>query len=67
MNNHIHNPNGDSSRRTRDQRRIDVTPPGSPTQNDTVAQFRKLLAELIARRIIANRQPPAPPDNRQSP
>jgi hypothetical protein len=67
MNNYNHNPNGDSSRRTRKQRRIDVTPPYPPTQNDAVAQFRKLLAELIARWIIANRQPPPPPDNRQSP
>jgi hypothetical protein len=67
MNNYNHNSNGDSSRRARGQRRIDVTPPGPPTQSDAVALFRKLLAELIARRIIANRQPPPPPDNRQSP
>ena len=58
--------NDDASRRHDDQdqeNRIDANPPYGPTSADAVERFRKLLAELIARRIVAERRnPPAPGD-----
>ena len=61
--------NDDASRRNDDQdhvERIDANPPYNPASADDVERFRKLLAELIARRILAERRrPPAPGDEGQ--
>jgi len=50
--------NNDSSRRSHKQRRLRQTstnPPCEPHPTNVVVQFRKLLADLIARRIITDR------------
>lgn len=64
--NQTNHSNDDASRRNDDQdqaKRIDANPPYGPASGDAVARFRKLLAELIARRILAERRnPPAPGD-----
>jgi hypothetical protein len=44
--------------------RIDIDPPYSPTPPHAIQNFQKLLAELIARRFLADRDgPPGTPDN----
>jgi hypothetical protein len=58
MTNNFHASNSDFSRRSRKQRRLrhaSVNPPCASLPTDAVVQFRKLLADLIARRIIADR------------
>jgi hypothetical protein len=55
MNDQNADSNDDSARRRRKPcrpRRIDVNPPYDPAPADAVEQFRKLLAELIARRLF---------------
>ena len=62
--------NDDSSRRNRQPRRprrIDVNPPYDPAPADAVEQFRKLLADLIARRIFNDRDSTRPPDDDDRP
>ena len=44
--------------------RIDANPPYGSTFPERVAHFRELLAELIARRIFAERQDPKDSDNK---
>lgn len=60
---HDHNmpPDDDAGR----LRRIDANPPYGPM--DAVEQFRKLLAELIARRVISERRqlPKEPNDKKE--
>ena len=47
-------------------RRIDVNPPYEPRAADTVERFRRLLADLIAKRILAERRkPPGEGGNRR--
>jgi hypothetical protein len=44
--------------------RIDIDPPYSPTPPHAIQNFQKLLAELIARRFLADRDGPlGTPDN----
>jgi hypothetical protein len=38
--------------------RIDANPPYGPRSADAAERFRKLLADLIARRILAERRKP---------
>jgi hypothetical protein len=42
------------------QKRIDANPPYGPEAANPIEQFRRMLAELIARKLIAERrdQPP---------
>ena len=42
------------------KKRIDVNPPYGSESAHAVEQFRRLLAELIARKIIAARREPPP-------
>ncbi|MFM7184131.1 MAG: hypothetical protein ACKO4Z_05085 [Planctomycetota bacterium] len=57
---------GDDDRDTpRD--RIDADPPYGATFSEKVARFRDLLAELIARRILAERQGPKDSGNGTDP
>ncbi|MFM7035442.1 MAG: hypothetical protein ACKOYJ_09745 [Planctomycetia bacterium] len=68
MNQTNHSNDGDSRRNDDQDRveRIDADPPYGPASADDVERFRKLLAELIARRILAERRrPPAPGDKGQ--
>jgi hypothetical protein len=53
---------GDDHNAPRD--RIDADPPYGPTFSETVARFRDLLAELIAREILADRRAPKDFDNK---
>jgi hypothetical protein len=43
--------------------RIDADPPYGATFSEKVARFRDLLAELIARQILTERQGPKDSDN----
>ena len=54
---------GDDDRDTQ-RDRIDADPPYGPTFPEKVARFRDLLAELIARQILAERQAPKDSDNK---
>jgi len=47
---------GDARKQPAD--RIDADPPYRPDFSDRIVQFRKLLAELIARRLLSERQGP---------
>jgi hypothetical protein len=40
------------------ENRIDVNPPYGPGSSDAIELFRKLLARLIASRVIAERRDP---------
>ncbi len=40
------------------KKRIDVNPPYGPASVDPIERFRRLLAEVIARKIIAERSGP---------
>lgn len=42
------------------KKRIDVNPPYGPASVDPIERFRRLLAELIAKKIIAERSGPPP-------
>jgi hypothetical protein len=53
---------GDDHNAPRD--RIDADPPYGPTFSEKVARFRDLLAELIAREILADRRAPKDFDNK---
>jgi hypothetical protein len=58
MTNNFYGSNNDPSRRSRKQRRLRQTsanPPCEPHPTNVVVQFRKLLADLIARRITTDR------------
>lgn len=48
-------------------RRIDANPPYGSTFPDKVKHFRELLAELIARQILAERRGPKNSDNKKDP
>ncbi|MFM8634046.1 MAG: hypothetical protein ACKOEX_04420 [Planctomycetia bacterium] len=45
---------------SRPKKRIDVNPPYGPASVDPIERFRRLLAELIAKKIIAERSGPPP-------
>jgi hypothetical protein len=55
-------PGDDDQNAPRD--RIDADPPYGPTFSEKVARFRDLLAELIARQILAERRAPKDSDNK---
>ena len=60
-----HNSKSDNDPLPRDntsqpKKRIDVNPPYGSESAHAVEQFRRLLAELIARKIIAARREPPP-------
>jgi hypothetical protein len=55
-------PGDDDQNTPRD--RIDADPPYGSTFPEKVARFRDLLAELIARQILAERQAPKDFDNK---
>ncbi len=55
-------PGGDDQNAPRD--RVDADPPYGSTFPEKVARFRDLLAELIARQILAERQAPKDFDNK---
>ena len=55
-------PGDDDQNTPRD--RIDANPPYGSTFPEKVAHFRELLAELIARQILAERQGPKDSDNK---
>jgi hypothetical protein len=55
-------PGDDDQNAPRD--RIDADPPYGPTFSEKVARFRDLLAELIAREILADRRAPKDFDNK---
>ncbi len=55
-------PGGDNQNHPRN--RIDVNPPYGSTFPERVAHFRELLADLIARQILAERQAPKDFDNK---
>jgi hypothetical protein len=42
------------------QKRIDANPPYGPAAANPIEQFRRLLAELTARKLIAERREPPP-------
>ena len=61
-----HNSKSDNDPLPRDKtpqpkKRIDANPPYGPESTHAVEQFRRLLTELIARKLIAERKGP-PPD-----
>jgi hypothetical protein len=60
-----HNSKSDNDPLPRDKtaqpkNRIDVNPPYNSPPTHAVEQFRRLLAELIARKMIAERRGPPP-------
>jgi hypothetical protein len=55
-------PGGDDQNTPRD--RIDADPPYGSTFPEKVARFRDLLADLVARQILAERQAPKDSDNK---
>lgn len=55
-------PGDDDQNAPRD--RIDADPPYGPTFSEKVARFRDLLAELIAREILADRRAPKDSNNK---
>jgi hypothetical protein len=55
-------PGGDDQNAPRD--RVDADPPYGSTFPEKVARFRDLLADLIARQILAERQAPKDFDNK---
>lgn len=60
-----HNSKSDNDPLPRDntsqpKKHIDVNPPYGPASVDPIKKFRRLLAELIARKMIAARREPPP-------
>jgi hypothetical protein len=58
MNPHSHDPERPDDIGPNKQNRIDADPPYGPAFQAAVRRFRELLAELIARQIVAERQKP---------
>jgi hypothetical protein len=44
-------------------KKMDANPPFGPAHEDAVRQFRRLLAELIAKQIVNERSKRTPPTN----
>lgn len=47
--------------------RIDADPPYNANYRAKITRFRKFLAEMISRQILAERRSPKPPDDETKP
>jgi hypothetical protein len=60
QNNHSNNDPHQRNGAPEPQKRIDANPPYGPAAADPIEHFRRLLAELISRKLITERREPPP-------